>query len=98
MVAIVFGLVGLRAPAGQVWLFVRGPKERMFWWYGHLQGFLGSYIAAWSAFSVVTLSRIFGNNWAVWLCPTAVGVPAIVLTTAFYRRRFSEKHGDTLTA
>ena len=88
VVGVIFGVLGIRLAATQMVRFVRKPKDRMFWWYGHLQGFTGSYIAAWSAFSVVTLSRFFGNNWLVWLWPTMVGVPAIVLTTAYYRRRF----------
>jgi hypothetical protein len=27
----------------------------MFWWYEHLQGMLGSYIAAWTAFVVIAV-------------------------------------------
>ena len=71
--------------------FVRKPREKMFWWYTHLGNFIGSYIAAWSAFSVVTLTRVLGNQWYVWLWPTIVGVPAIVLTTAYYKRRFAPR-------
>jgi hypothetical protein len=63
----------------------------MFWWYTHLGNMIGSYIAAWSAFSVVTLSRYLGDAWYVWLWPTIVGVPAIVLTTAYYRRKFAPR-------
>ena len=63
--------------------FVRKPKEKMFWWYDHLGNFIGSYIAAWSAFSVVTLPRWCWCNrmlWLwIWLWPTPVGAPAIVL-------------------
>lgn len=91
VVGVVFGFIGMRASAGQMMLFVRKPKEKMFWWYSHLQSFIASYIAAWSAFSAVTLSRIFGNQWYVWLWPTIVGVPAIVVTTAYYKRRFSPR-------
>jgi hypothetical protein len=71
--------------------FVRKPTEKMFWWYTHLGNMIGSYIAAWSAFSVVTLSRYLGDAWYVWLWPTIVGVPAIVLTTAYYRRKFAPR-------
>jgi hypothetical protein len=71
--------------------FVRKPTEKMFWWYSHLGLFIGSYIAAWSAFSAVTLSRILGSEWYVWLWPSIVGVPAIVLTTAYYKRKFTPK-------
>jgi hypothetical protein len=67
----------------------------MFWWYEHLQGMMGSYIAAWTAFSAVTLSRFLGSRhdltWIVWLWPTIIGVPAISLTTAYYQRKFAGK-------
>jgi uncharacterized membrane protein len=91
IVAIVFGFIGMRAAAAEMWKFVRKPSEKMFWWYTHLGNMIGSYIAAWTAFSVVTLSRIFGNHMWLWLWPTAVGVPAIVLTTAYYKRKFSPR-------
>jgi uncharacterized membrane protein len=91
IVAIVFGLIGMRLASVQLASFVRKPKEKMFWWYTHLGNFIGSYIAAWTAFSVVTLPRLFGNHVWLWLWPTAVGVPAIVLTTAYYKRKFAPK-------
>lgn len=90
-VGVVFGFIGMSAAVRQLLLFVRKPKEKMFWWYTHLGSFIGSYIAAWSAFSVVTLGRVFGNYWYVWLWPTMIGVPAIVVTTAYYRRKFTPK-------
>ena len=91
IVGVIFGFIGMRAAIGQMWMFVRKPKEKMFWWFGHLEGFLGSYIAAWSAFSVVTLTPVLGNHWYVWLWPTIVGVPGIVLTTAYYKRKFAPR-------
>jgi len=91
IVSIVFGLIGMRAAFGSMYSFVRKPKEKMFWWYTHLGGFIASYIAAWTAFSAVTLSQFFGNAWYVWLWPTIIGVPAIALTTAYYKRKFAPK-------
>jgi uncharacterized membrane protein len=90
-VAILFGILGMRLAVGELWKFVRKPKEKMFWWYTHLGNFIGSYIAAWSAFSVVTLTRVIGNHWYVWLWPTMVGVPAIILTTTYYQRKFAPR-------
>ena len=91
-VAVVFGLLGMRLSFVQMKSFVVKPKEKMFWWYTHLGNFIGSYIAAWTAFSVVTLPRLLPHAGKVlWLWPTAVGVPAIVLTTAYYKRKFSPK-------
>jgi hypothetical protein len=91
IVAIVFGFIGMRAAALEMWKFVRKPAEKMFWWYTHLGNMIGSYIAAWTAFSVTTLPRIFGNHMWLWLWPTAVGVPAIVITTAYYKRKFAPR-------
>ena len=92
IVAVVFGLIGMNAARVQLTSFVRKPKEKMFWWYTHLGNFIGSYIAAWSAFSVVTLGPLLKNNaWYVWLWPTIVGAPAIALTTAYYKRKFAPR-------
>ncbi len=91
IVSIVFGFIGIRASVAEMWKFVRKPTEKMFWWYTHLGNMIGSYIAAWTAFSAVTLSQYFGNAWYVWLWPTIVGVPSIVLTTAYYKRKFAPR-------
>jgi hypothetical protein len=91
VVGVAFGFLGMSLAGRQMLSFVRKPTEKMFWWYSHLGLFIGSYIAAWSAFSAVTLSQVFGNVWYVWLWPSIVGVPAIVATTAYYRRKFAPK-------
>lgn len=91
VVSIIFGSLGMTLAYGQVKSFLFKPKDRRFWQYTHLGNFIGSYIAAWSAFSVVTLGRYLGQTWYVWLWPTMVGVPAIVLMTAYYKRKYSPK-------
>jgi len=92
IVSIVFGLIGIRAATAQMWSFVKKPKEKMFWWYTHLGNFIGSYIAAWTAFSVVTLPNIFPRaGMVLWLWPTVIGVPAIALTIAYYKRKFAPR-------
>ena len=91
IVAIVFGFVGMRLAALEMMSFIWKPKEKMFWWYTHLGNFIGSYIAAWTAFSVVTLPRFLGNSFVFWLWPTAIGIPAIAVTTAYYKRKFAPR-------
>jgi uncharacterized membrane protein len=91
IVGIIFGLIAVQAPVSQVITFIRKPKEKMFWLFSHLQGFLASYIAAWTAFSVVTLTQVLGNHWYVWLWPTIVGIPGIVMTAAYYERKFAPR-------
>ena len=91
VVPIVFGAIGMALAYGQLKTFIVKPKEKMFWMYTHMGNFLGSYIAAWSAFSAVTLTQYFGNAWYVWLWPTIVGVPASALVAGYYRRKFATR-------
>jgi uncharacterized membrane protein len=81
IVSIVFGIIGTRLGLSSIYRFVYPPKEKMFWWFGHLQGMIASYIAAMTAFSAVNLS-----HW-----PTIVGVPAISIWTAYYKKKFLPK-------
>jgi uncharacterized membrane protein len=89
--AIVFGCLGMWIAGTAVWKFTHRPKEKMFWWYAHLGGMIGSYIAAWTAFSVVTIGPLLHGAWWIWIVPTGIGIPAIVATTAYYRRKFTPK-------
>lgn len=92
VVAIVLGALGMRGTAADIYLFIRKPTEKMFWWYSHLAKFIGSYVAAWTAFSTATLSHIFRHAGIIlWLWPAAVGIPAIILTTAYYKRKFASR-------
>jgi hypothetical protein len=91
IVSVVFGAIGMRMGLASIFRFLRPPKQKMFWWFGHMQGMLGSYIAAMTAFSAVNLSHWFGPAWWVWLWPTMIGVPAIVIWTAYYEKKFSPK-------
>ena len=92
VVAILLGSVGMGGTAADIYLFLRKPTEKMFWWYPHLAKFIGSYVAAWTAFSTATLSHIFRHAGIIlWLWPAAVGIPAIILTTAYYKRRLASR-------
>ena len=99
IVSIIFGILGMRLAYGQLSSFVRKPKEKMFWWYTHLGNFIGSYIAAWTAF-LVTAGAPFMRNLGIfpWLLPTAIGVPGIVLTIIYYKRKFAPKLKPPATA
>ena len=88
-VAIAFGIIGVSFGVGDVWSFVRTPKDRHFWWYSHMGGMIGSYIAAVSAFSVVNFK--FLPTAVRWLWPSAIGIPAIFLWIRYYRRKFDSK-------
>ena len=60
MVSVVFGIIGMRMGQASIAGFLNPPTEKMFWWFGHMQGMLGRYIAALTAFSAVNLTRWFG--------------------------------------
>jgi hypothetical protein len=89
--AIVFGVVGMRISGRSMWRFTHPPAEKMFWWYAHLQGMIGSYIAAWTAFSVVTIGPLLHAGSWLWVAPISIGIPAIVATTAYYQRKFAPR-------
>ena len=88
IIAVVLGTLGMRGAAGDMYRFAHRPTERMFWLYVHLEKFIASYIAIWTAFSAVTLSQLFPHaGLAIWLWPAALGVPAIAASVAYYKRR-----------
>jgi uncharacterized membrane protein len=92
IVAILFGALGIRLSGMHLIDLVRKPADRMNWLYLHFQHFIASYIAAWTAFSTVTLPQLVGHTIWLWIWPSAIGVPAIVLTTAYYKRKFTPRN------
>jgi uncharacterized membrane protein len=86
VVPIVFGILGVVLSANDIWRFIHPPADRKFWWYAHMGGMIGSYIAAVSAFSVVNFP--FLPAAVRWLWPTAVGVPGIFIWVGYYKRKF----------
>lgn len=91
IVSVTFGVIGIRLGFRSIFNFVKPPTEKMFWWFSHMQGMIGSYIAAMTAFSAVNLTPFFGNAWWVWLWPTIVGIPAISFWTDYYQKKFTPK-------
>ncbi len=79
---------------------MRDPRgQRMGWFYSHLASMLGGGIAFHTAFIVFGAQRLWAYEiegpLAIlpWILPTVVGVPAIVLWTRHYRRRFERARG-----
>lgn len=91
IVAIVFGIIGMVAPLVEMQKFIFKRTRKMFWIYTHMGNFIGSYIAAWTAFGVTSLAPQFGGGAIMWLWPTIVGVPAIIFTLRYYRRKFETR-------
>lgn len=84
-------IVGLLTGGNQLVYWRRAPTHPMHWWFQHMASMMGSCIAATTAFLVVNAGRLgfetFGLG--VWLTPSLIGAPAIIVCTAYYRRRFA---------
>ncbi len=75
-------------------LRMRNPRAHMGWFYSHIGAILAGGIAFHTAFIVFGAQRLWAYEIAgplavvPWILPTVVGVPAIVIWTRYYRRRF----------
>ena len=93
---ILLGLspVGLVIGSGMLRLMRRPGARRMGWFYSHLGSMLGGGIAFHTAFAVFGAQRLWAYDLAgplavvPWLLPTALGIPAIIVWTRYYRRKF----------
>ncbi len=84
-----FGAVGLLMVWGQMRRFYKTNHDKRDWFYAHMAGFLGGYVATVSAFSAVNLHMI-KPVWLQWLWPTLVGAPLIALWIRYYRNSFAK--------
>ena len=93
---ILLGLspIGLFTGPGMLRLMRRPGARRMGWFYSHLGSMLGGGIAFHTAFAVFGAQRLWVYELAgplavvPWLLPTAIGIPAIIVWTRYYRRKF----------
>lgn len=88
--------VGFAVGGGNLAYLARKPQTKMHWWYEHLNSMITTAIAGYTAFIVFGGARLFPalarmQIYVVfWLLPTAIGVPAIIFTVAYYKRKFHE--------
>ena len=88
-----FPLVGVIVSAGQIKYWISIPQEKMHWWYEHMAGMFTACISTSTAFVVVALPRLIENpTWVrslyVWLAPSLVLVPILLVWTNRYKHRF----------
>jgi uncharacterized membrane protein len=84
-----FGTIGLLMVWAQLRRFHKANHDKREWFFAHMTGFLGGYIATVSAFSAVNLAMI-RPVWLQWLWPTLVGAPLIALWVRYYRTSFEK--------
>ena len=93
---ILLGLspIGLFTGSGMLRLMRNPGAQHMGWFYSHLGSMLGGGIAFHTAFIVFGAQRLWAYELAgplaivPWILPTIIGIPAIVVWTRYYRRRF----------
>jgi hypothetical protein len=85
-VAVVFGVFGSVLGVMDMKSFLYPSQDRRQWWYSHMIGMIGSYIAAVSAFSVTNFH--FLPVLVQWLWPSALGIPLIAFWVRYYKQRF----------
>lgn len=90
IVSAVFGVIGVMRAMSDIRLFrniQRGINpERMEWWFAHLGGMMGAYIATVTA--VLVVNGTFLPPLVRWLAPTAIGTIGILIWTRYYRQKF----------
>jgi uncharacterized membrane protein len=92
---IVAGPLGVLGAWGDLRYWLRAPRGRMQWWYEHMNGMVGSSIAAITAFLVQDAVSGGRHPLVFWLGPTLVGVPLLALWQRYYRRRFDRSRDET---
>lgn len=90
VVGLVFGAIGSSFLFQDVKNFIRPPKEKMHWWYGHIASMGGSYISAVTAFVVVNI-QIGQLNWILWILPALIGGSLIGRSIRYYKLQHTGK-------
>ena len=94
---ILLGLspIGLFTGSSMLRLMRNPGAQHMGWFYSHLGSMLGGGIAFHTAFVVFGAQRLWAYELAgplaivPWILPTLIGIPAIVIWTGYYRRKFA---------
>lgn len=86
-VSLVFGLLGLNGNRSTYNRLTRKPVYRNYWLLGHLGGMLGSYIATITAFVVNNEDWFSVPPMVLWLAPTVLIVPFIVVEVRKQQKR-----------
>lgn len=78
IVPLIFGGMGVWGVSRNIQLFLKGPKETLYWYKKHIGNMMGSYIGAITAFLVNQSEHIPINPTILWLAPTGIIVPIII--------------------
>ena len=88
--------IGIGSGVGQLRYMTRTGLSRRAWLYEHLGAMLAAGIAFHTAFAVFGSTRIFDiglTGWIAiipWIAPTVIGIPATIIWTRHYQRKYGE--------
>ena len=77
VVPLVFGAFGLLSVKTNLKLFIKGPKETLYWYKKHIGHMMGSYIGALTAFLVNQAPHIPINPTLLWFLPALIIIPVM---------------------
>lgn len=101
VVLLALSPIGFGVGVGNLRYMNNPPASPRAWMYEHLGAMIGAGIAFHTAFAVFGASRLFDiglSGWIAvvpWVAPAAIGIPATILWTRHYRRKFGELRGAT---
>lgn len=87
LVAIAFGVLGGWLSFNDIRRYRRQAVHSKDWFFAHMNGFLGAYIATVTAFSTTNL--VFLPEAVRWLLPTVIGSLGIAYWNMTYEKRFA---------
>jgi uncharacterized membrane protein len=79
LIPLVFGLIGTRSVYKNIKRFQNCPNDPTHWLQTHISGMVGSYIGAVTAFLVNQSAHIPIPQVILWLAPTAILTPLIIM-------------------
>ncbi len=88
--------IGFGVGFGNLRYMNHAPASPRAWMYEHLGAMIGGGIAFHTAFAVFGASQLFDiglTGWVSvipWVLPAAIGIPATIIWTRYYRRKFGE--------
>ncbi|MBN4065832.1 DUF2306 domain-containing protein [Candidatus Amoebophilus asiaticus] len=88
VISIVLGVLGMTFVIGNIKGFFKLPKDKNQWFFNHMVGMLAGYLVTLGAFSAVNF--YFLPTIIRWLWPVILGVPAIIIWTKYYERKFNK--------
>jgi uncharacterized membrane protein len=91
LIPLVFGTMGLRSVYNNVKRFRNCPNDPTHWLQTHISGMIGSYIGAITAFTVNQSAHIPLPNLVLWLGPTAILTPFIILEIRKVKKKNAPK-------